>query len=155
MRKRVSFGLLVFIPLLFASTAQAESEYGIGDPGVYLAASGLFAWGVDEGSSSNDKNGGANFRAGVRLGAPLAFELQGDYINLKAWRDVNRWDMTLNFRAYPTQLEQLKGFVPDFIQRYVVAGAGVMGGDPPGDKYHLGDSGVQTTLPTRLTDQLD
>ena len=137
MRMRVSFGLLVLIPLLSASLAQAESEYGIGDPGVYLAVSGLFAWDVGEWDSGNNENGGATFRAGVRVGAPLAFELQGDYTNLKAWRKVNRWDMTLNFRVYPTQLELLKGFVPDFVQPYVVAGAGVMGGDPAGDKYQL------------------
>lgn len=137
MRIRVPVAFLVLIVLSFASSAQAQNEYGKGDPAVYVAVSGLVAFDDYLGSSGNDEDGGANGRIGIRLGAPVAFEIQGDYINLDDWTDDDLWTITLNFRIYPTQLEELEGLVPDFLQPYVVAGAGTIGGDPKGDKYQL------------------
>ncbi len=136
MRMRVPFALSVLILLSLATSAQAQSEYGTGDPTVYIGVSGLVAF-DDRWGSGGDTNGGANVRMGVRLGAPLAFEIQGDYLNLKEWRTDDLWTMTLNLRLYPTQLELLEGLVPDFVQPYAVAGAGVMGGDPKRDDYQL------------------
>jgi opacity protein-like surface antigen len=127
--------------MLLAGLAQAESEYGTGEPTFYLAASGLIATEGSPWDWGDRVRGGANLRMGFRLGAPLAFELQGDYINLKDWREDSRWDMTLNFRVYPTQLELIEDLVmdmvPDTLQPYAVAGVGVMGGSPSDDKYQL------------------
>ena len=136
MRMRASFAFFVLILLSFSTSAQAQSEYGKGEPTVYIGAAGLLAF-DDRWGSGGDVNGGANLRMGVRVGAPVAFELQGDYIHLDEWRDDFNWTLTANFRVYPTQMEQLEGLVPDFLQPYAVAGVGVMGGDPAGDKYQL------------------
>ena len=156
MHMRVPFAVFVLILLAFATSAQAQSEYGKGEPTVYIGASGLVAfddrWGR---SSDTEENGGASLRMGVRLGGPVAFEIQGDYINLKEWRDEDVFTMTLNLRFYPTQMEELEGYLPDFLQPYVVGGAGVMGGDPKGDDYQLtGAFRVGTGADFYVTEQL-
>lgn len=135
MRAPVAFFVLILLSV--ATSAQAQSEYGKGEPTVYIGASGLLSFDDRWGESGTEVDGGASLRMGVRLGAPVAFEMQGDYLHTKEWRDDFRWLMTLNFRIYPTQLEQLEGYLPDLLQPYVVAGAGVVGGDPAGDKYQL------------------
>ena len=76
MRMRVSVVFFVLILLSFATATQAQNEYGKGEPRVYVGLSKLFAY--PELLGSLDHNGGVTLRAGVRLGAPAAFELQGD-----------------------------------------------------------------------------
>ncbi|MEC9241546.1 MAG: outer membrane beta-barrel protein [Gemmatimonadota bacterium] len=136
MRMRVSVVFFVLILLSFATSVQAQSEYGKGDPRVYVGLSGLIAF-DDAFGALSDANGGATLRTGVRLGAPIAFELQGDVVRLRTWRDDSLWTLTANFRVYPTQLEALAGLLPDSLQPYTVTGIGVMGGDPKGDRYQV------------------
>jgi hypothetical protein len=128
-----------------ATSARAQSEFGMGDPAAYLAASGLVAfddrgdlWAWNWGDA--DADAGVTVRAGVRLGAPLGIELQGDWVNLDDWDHNDNWVITLNLRAYPTMYEPLglSGIFPDRLQPYVVAGAGTMGGTGDGgDRYQL------------------
>ena len=128
---------LLAMVLLPAGSAQAQNEYGMGDPAVYLAVSGLMAF---DDRWFDGEDGGVTARAGVRLGAPLAIELQCDWNNLDSWDDNDIWIMTVNLRAYPTQYEPLglKGIFPDTLQPYVVVGAGTMGGTGDGgDNYQL------------------
>jgi hypothetical protein len=136
---------LISLFVLVAGAAQAQDEYGMGDPAAYLGASGLiafddrrdlWAWNWDDA----DVDGGVTVRAGIRLGAPLAIELQGDWVNLDDWDDNDNWTMTLNFRGYPTLYEPigLKGLFPDRLQPYFVAGVGTMGGTgDDGRNYQL------------------
>ncbi len=167
MRTRVH-GLRVLVLLLVAGSvllaaagvASADSEFGVGDPFGYLAVSGLAAF-DDRGDlwlwnwGSADVDGGVTARAGFRIGAPVAIELQGDWVNLKAWRKSDRWTTTANLRIYPSQidytemtgetlfdrmgpgLDSVWGIFPKRLQPYLVAGAGVIGGDPSGDDYQL------------------
>jgi hypothetical protein len=154
-RGSLSLALLVLFLLVpaAANTAKAQNEYGKGDPAVYLGVSGLAAF-DDRGDlwfwnwGSADVEPGANVRAGIRLGAPLAFEIQGDYVTLDDWEDNDNWTMTVNFRIYPTLIDYeesfgIEGFsledvFPEALQPYLVAGAGVMGGTGDnGDGYQL------------------
>ena len=163
MRTRVH-ALRALVPLLIAgssllattSPARADNEYGVGDPYTYLAVSGLVAF--DDRSDlwlwnwgDANANGGVTARAGLRLGAPLSIELQGDWVNLAAWRNQDRWTATVNFRIYPSQLDYTEmmgedigagldkvwGLFPKRMQPYLVAGAGVIGGQPKNDSYQL------------------
>jgi len=146
-----------------ATSAQAQNEFGKGDPAAYVAVSGLvafddrgdlWAWNWDDA----DVDGGANVRLGVRLGAPIAIELQGDWVNLDAWEDTDNWVVTLNVRAYPTQYEPLglSGIFPERLQPFVVAGAGTMGGTgDDGEDYQLkGAFRVGAGTDFYLTEQL-
>jgi hypothetical protein len=129
--------ILLVVLLLPAASAQAQNEYGMGDPAAYLAVSGLMAF---DDRWFDGEDGGVTARAGFRLGAPLAIELQGDWNNLDTWDDNDIWIMTVNFRAYPTQYEPLgmKGIFPDTLQPYLMAGVGTMGGTGDGgDNYQL------------------
>ncbi len=126
---------LLFLAVWLPGAAQAETEFGLGDPAAYLAVSGLIAfddrsdlWAWNWGDASG--NGGVTARAGVRLGEPVAIELQGDWINLDNWDRRDNWVITFNFRIYPTFYEPLglRGVLPDRIQPYAVAGAGTIGG---------------------------
>jgi hypothetical protein len=138
----------ILVQLAFAALlpiqASAQSEYGKGEPTGYLAVSGLvafddrgdlWAWNWD----SADADGGVTARAGVRLADSVAFELQGDWVNLDVWDDNDNWTLTANFRIYPTTLEEVEGVLPfpERLQPYLVAGAGVIGGDPKNDPYQL------------------
>jgi hypothetical protein len=137
--------LLVTASLFLASSATAQSEYGMGDPAAYLAVSGLVAfddrgdlWAWNWGSADSDM--GVTARAGFRLAPSVAIELQGDWVNLDTWDDNDNWVITTGFRVYPTMYEPLglKGILPDRLQPYGVAGAGVMGGTGDnGDSYQL------------------
>jgi hypothetical protein len=127
--------LLAVVLLPLAAADAAETVFGVGDPAAYLALSGLVAfddrddlWAWEWGSAEAD--GGVTARAGVRLGAPIAIELQGDWINLDEWEDNDNWVITVNFRVYPTLYEPLglKGIFPDRLQPYLVAGVGTIGG---------------------------
>ena len=146
--------------LLVTSVARADHEFGVGDPYGYLAVSGLAAF-DDRGDlwfwnwGSADVDGGVTARAGFRLGAPVAIELQGDWVNLKAWRHDDRWTTTVNFRFYPSLInytemtedtlsesvgpgmDKVWGIFPKRLQPYLVAGAGVIGGNPKNDDYQL------------------
>ena len=140
MRMRVSVVFFVLILLSFATATQAQNEYGKGEPRVYVGLSKLFAF--PELLGSLDHNGGVTLRAGVRLGAPAAFELQGDIVRLPDWRDDSLWTLTANFRFYLTQLEAVATRLPDGafparLQPYVVLGIGVMGGDPDDGRYQV------------------
>lgn len=134
---------LVLALVLLATSAQAESVYGRGDPAAYLALSGMVTYDDIEdlkfweyGSSDSKVHYGLTGRAGFRLGAPLAIEIQGDWNDANAWRDDDNWIMTANFRVYPVQyFMDTEDY--DVLQPYGVAGAGVLGGDPQGDKYQL------------------
>jgi opacity protein-like surface antigen len=136
MRKQV-LGLSIAILLLAGTSAQAQSEYGK-QIGSYLAVSAFAAY--DDRSDLgdyDDVNGGVTVRAGFRLGAPVAIELQGDYNHLKAWRDDDVWVITTNLRFYPSMMDEFSGILPDILQPYGVVGVGVIGGDPPDDAYQL------------------
>ncbi len=126
-------------------TAQAQAEYGMGEPFAYVGVSALAAFDDRDDLwlwNWNDANvdPGVTARAGIRIADAAAVEVQGDWVNLKSWRDNDTWTMTFNFRIYPTLYEPigLKDFFPDRLQPYVVAGAGTMGatGDN-GDDYQL------------------
>jgi len=136
MRKQVS-GLSIALLLVAGASAQAQSEYGR-EIGGYLAIAGMAAY--DDRSDLgdyDDVNGGLTFRAGFRIAAPVGFELQGDYNHLKAWRKDDIWTITTNFRIYPSMMERFEGTLPDTFQPWVVAGLGVIGGDPKNDPYQL------------------
>ena len=127
------------------AVAQAQSEYGMGEPSAYVAVSALAAfddrndlWLWNWGDADVDP--GVTGRAGIRIADAAAVELQGDWVDLKSWRDNDIWTITFNFRVYPTVYEPLglKDFFPDRLQPYVVAGAGTMGGTGDnGDNYQL------------------
>lgn len=154
MRMRASVIFFVLILLSFATSVQAQNEYGKGEPRVYVGLSGLVALDDAFGDLSN-ANGGATLRTGVRLGAPLAFELQGEAVRLREWREDSLWTLTANFRVYPTQLEAAAGLVPDTLQPYGVAGVGVMGGDPQSDRYQIsGAFRLGTGFDVYLTEQM-
>ncbi len=127
------------------SARAADHEYGSGDPFAYLAVSSTVSF-DDRGdlwfwnwSDSTEAAAGATWRAGFRLGAPVAIELQGDFVDINSWDENDNWTITTNFRVYPTEYEALgiKGLLPDWFQPYGVAGVGVIGGSPPGDDYQL------------------
>ena len=129
-------GLGVSILLLSASIAQAQSEYG-GEVGGYIGVSGFYALDTSSGDVddiADTDDGGFALRAGFRIAPPLAIELQGDYNN--SWTDFDLWTLTTNFRVYPLQMEAFGGAVGRF-QPYVIAGVGVIGGDPDSDDYQL------------------
>jgi len=140
----LSLALLVST-LLLPGTAGAQSEYGMEEPAVYLAVAGLAAfddrndlWFPNWGDA--DVEGGVTARVGVRLGAPAAVELQGDWIDLDAWDDNDNWTITFNMRVYPTLYEPigLEEIFPKVLQPYLVAGAGALGGTGDnGDPYQL------------------
>lgn len=132
------------------ASAQSDSDedaYGMGEPAVYLGVAGLAAfddrndlWFPNWGSA--EVEGGANVRAGVRMGPAAAIELQGDWVDLDAWDHNDNWTITLNFRVYPSLYDyesiDLQGYLPDFLQPYLVAGAGVIGGTgDKGENYQL------------------
>jgi opacity protein-like surface antigen len=159
MRTRVLGSALALV--LLATSVQAESVYGRGDPAGYLGVSGLVVYDDredlrfwDYGSSDHDSDGGVAARAGIRMGAPLAIELQGDWNHLRSWRRDDLWAITTNFRAYPVQYFYEE---PDYdrFQPYVVAGVGVVGGDTKGDEYQLnGAFRTGLGLDIYLTEQL-
>lgn len=130
-----------------AAAEESDGAYGTGDPAVYLGVSALAAF--DDRNDlwfpnwdSADVEAGANVRAGVRIGPAAAVELQGDWVDLDDWDRNDNWTLTMNFRVYPSMYEgetvDLRGMLPDFLQPYLVAGVGTIGGTGDGgDDYQL------------------
>ena len=142
---------ILLLGLLLPGAANAQAEYGLGEPNAYLAGSILAAFDKREDLwfwnwGSADVEPGFTLRAGLRLGDPLAMEIQGDYIRTQQWRDDNNWTLTMNFRFYPTQYDSewllgmdVSEMLPKVFQPYIVAGAGVIGGsgEENNDSYSL------------------
>lgn len=138
MRKQVvGLGVLILVLLLPGAAVEAQSEYG-GEVGTYLGLTvfGAFDTSNDdvENEVDDDESWGFSARAGLRLGAPMAIELQGDYNN--AWDKLEIWSMTVNLRVFPLLTEWV-GMEPGPLQPFLIGGVGVMGGDPKGDTYQI------------------
>jgi opacity protein-like surface antigen len=142
------------ILLVAAPGAQAQSVYG-SELGAYLGFSAFYALDtsdneVDDIADTSDF--GLAFRGGFRVSPPLAIELQGDYNN--AWTDFDLWTVTVNFRVYPLQMEAFGGDIGR-VQPYLIAGAGVIAGDPDSDPYQLnGAFRMGAGLNVYVTDQI-
>ena len=132
-------GLGVLILLLSAASASAQSEYG-GEIGAYVGGSIFYALDTSEAKFKDEVDEhsvGLDVRLGLRLGKPLAMELQGDWNH--GVRELDLWIVTTNFRLYYSEFDAIADVFPDPLQLYLVGGAGVMGGDPftVGDDYQV------------------